>query len=54
MRRIAVFGFFGGDQCVPSCGDARTAVRFSFTYRRTGGQWLILDHHSSLMPAAPS
>jgi uncharacterized protein (TIGR02246 family) len=28
-------------------------VRFSFTYRNTGGQWLILDHHSSLMPAPP-
>ena len=28
-------------------------ARFSFTYRRTGGQWLIVDHHSSGMPAAP-
>lgn len=27
-------------------------VRFSFTYRQSGGQWLIVDHHSSLMPAA--
>ena len=28
-------------------------ARFSFTYRRQGGQWLIVDHHSSGMPAAP-
>ena len=28
-------------------------ARFSFAYRRTGGQWLIVDHHSSGMPAAP-
>lgn len=28
-------------------------ARFSFTYRRTGGQWLIVDHHSSGMPATP-
>lgn len=28
-------------------------ARFSFTYRNSGGQWLILDHHSSLMPAPP-
>lgn len=28
-------------------------ARFSFTYRRAGGQWLIVDHHSSGMPAAP-
>jgi uncharacterized protein (TIGR02246 family) len=27
-------------------------LRFSFTYRLSGGQWLIVDHHSSLMPAA--
>src|SRR5688572_23277172 len=26
-------------------------LRFSFTYRRSDGQWLIVDHHSSLMPA---
>jgi uncharacterized protein (TIGR02246 family) len=28
-------------------------ARFSFAYRRSGGQWLIVDHHSSGMPAAP-
>ena len=25
-------------------------ARFSLAYRRTGGQWLIVDHHSSLSP----
>ena len=24
--------------------------RYSFTYRRAGSQWLIISHHSSLMP----
>ena len=27
-------------------------ARFSFTYRRASGQWLIVDHHSSLLPSA--
>lgn len=33
--------------------DARSTpipVRFSFVYRRSAGQWLIVDQHSSLMP----
>lgn len=25
-------------------------LRYSFVYRKTGDQWLIIDHHSSLMP----
>jgi uncharacterized protein (TIGR02246 family) len=28
-------------------------ARFSFTYRRRDGRWLIVDHHSSSVPAAP-
>jgi uncharacterized protein (TIGR02246 family) len=35
--------------------DGKTSTlpaRFSFTYRKSGDQWLIADHHSSLMPAA--
>lgn len=27
-------------------------ARFSLTYRLHGGKWLIVDHHSSLLPAA--
>ena len=27
------------------------AARYSFTYRKVNGAWLIADHHSSLMPA---
>lgn len=26
-------------------------ARFSFTYRLTDGKWMIVDHHSSRMPA---
>jgi uncharacterized protein (TIGR02246 family) len=26
-------------------------LRFSFTYRRHEGRWLIVDHHSSALPA---
>jgi len=32
----------------------RLPARFSFTYRRVDGQWLIADHHSSSLPAAPT
>ena len=28
--------------------------RFSFVYRKRDGRWLIVDHHSSAVPAAPS
>jgi uncharacterized protein (TIGR02246 family) len=32
--------------------DAPTTVqaRYSFTYKKMNGQWLIIDHHSSAMP----
>lgn len=29
-------------------------ARYSFTWRRVDGQWRIVEHHSSAMPAAPS
>jgi uncharacterized protein (TIGR02246 family) len=32
--------------------DPRPA-RFSFSYRLRDGKWLIVDHHSSSVPAAP-
>jgi uncharacterized protein (TIGR02246 family) len=31
----------------------RRPARFSFVYRRQNGNWLIVDHHSSSVPAAP-
>ena len=31
----------------------RRPARFSFVYRRVDGRWLIVDHHSSAVPAAP-
>ena len=35
-------------------GQSRSIpARFSFTYRRSGERWLIMDHHSSLLPSAP-
>lgn len=34
-----------------SGGDARALpARFSFAYARTRGDWLIVDHHSSISP----
>lgn len=32
----------------------RRPARFSFVFRLVNGRWLIVDHHSSSMPAAPS
>lgn len=31
----------------------RRPARFSFVYRLVNGRWLIVDHHSSSVPAAP-
>jgi hypothetical protein len=28
-------------------------ARFSFVYRNRDGRWLIVDHHSSAIPAPP-
>jgi hypothetical protein len=35
-------------------GETKTwPARYSFTYVKKGERWLIVDHHSSAMPAAP-
>ena len=41
------FTVFPGGQTV------QVPARYSFTYRKTNGQWLIVDHHSSTLPAPP-
>ena len=35
-------------------GETKTVpARYSFTYVKRGGDWLIVDHHSSTVPSAP-
>jgi uncharacterized protein (TIGR02246 family) len=35
-------------------GETKTLpARYSFTFVKTGGNWMIVDHHSSAMPAPP-
>lgn len=37
----------------PDTGAKRdVAARYTFLYEKTGGQWLIVNHHSSVLPAA--
>jgi uncharacterized protein (TIGR02246 family) len=32
---------------------ARLPARFSFVFRRVKGEWMIIEHHSSLFPPKP-
>jgi len=35
-------------------GEAKTLpARYSFTFVKQGGKWMIVDHHSSAMPTPP-
>ena len=35
-------------------GEAKTLpARYSFTFVKQGGRWMIVDHHSSAMPTPP-
>jgi uncharacterized protein (TIGR02246 family) len=34
----------------PDGADAVVPARFTYVYRKVDGQWLIVDHHSSLVP----
>jgi uncharacterized protein (TIGR02246 family) len=35
-------------------GETKTLpARYSFTYVKNGERWLIVDHHSSVMPSSP-
>jgi len=61
-QRIRVFGdiaintgtytFFGPARDAAGKPLVRPA-RFSFVYRNRNGRWLIVDHHSSAVPAPP-
>ena len=37
----------------PAGQPVQFAARYSFTYRKTDGRWLIVDHHSSMFPPSP-
>ena len=54
MRQIYVGRDMAVDSGLYTFHFARTGdkvgARYTFTYRRDGKQWLIISHHSSLMP----
>ena len=61
-QRIRVYGDFAiNSGTYTFLGPARDAdgklisrpARFSFVYRKRDGRWLIVDHHSSAVPAPP-
>jgi hypothetical protein len=56
-QRVRVYGDMGintGTYTVSTVRDGKPATlpgRFSFVYRNRNGRWMIVDHHSSAMPA---
>ena len=35
-------------------GKTKVGARFSYTYKKIGGKWLIAEHHSSALPEQPA
>jgi uncharacterized protein (TIGR02246 family) len=58
-QRIRVYGDIAintGSYTFSSVRDGKPTslpARFSFVYRNRDGRWLIVDHHSSAVPAPP-
>ena len=58
-QRIRIYGetaINSGTYTFSSVRDGKPTslpARFSFVYRNQGGRWLIVDHHSSAVPAPP-
>ncbi len=55
-RRIHIDGDMAVDSGIYTFNFANTGhsatARYTFVYRREGNQWLIISHHSSLLPEA--
>ena len=57
-HRVQVFGDIAinsGYYTLTRRQDGKTTqspARFSFVYQKRGGEWLIVSHHSSVLPAA--
>ena len=48
-QRVRVYG----ETAINTGTPTTQLARFSFVYRNRDGRWLIVDHHSSSMPAPP-
>jgi len=50
------FAFYSGSYVFSWKVSGKTAIvpaRFSFVYKKENGEWLIMEHHSSLFPEQP-
>jgi uncharacterized protein (TIGR02246 family) len=58
-QRVRIYGDIAintGTYTFSEVRDGKEIVRparFSFVYRNRGGRWLIVDHHSSIVPEPP-